>query len=176
MNRFTHALSGLLLVGGLIALPGAAQAAPAATPGCTNADLKVTLHTRGAAAGSAYVALRYTNVSGQACRTGGYGGLSFVGHGNGTQLGSPATRAPGTTVRSFVLRPGQSATSLVQIANALNFPQHVCHPTKADGFRVYVPNARASQFVAYSTLACAKPLGSGAGGWQLSHQALRKVR
>jgi hypothetical protein len=115
------------------------------------------------------------NISGHACRTGGYGGLSFVGHGNGTQIGAPAKRAPGTPVRSFVLRPRQFATSLVQIANAMNYDKRECRPTKADGFRVYVPNSRVSQFVAYPTLACAEPLGKGDGGWQLSHQALKKV-
>ena len=174
MNRFTKALPGLLLAGGALALPGTASAHGA--PACTHADLHVTVHPRGAAAGSIYVALRYTNVTDHACRTGGYGGLSFVGHGDGTQLGSPAVRAPGTPVRSFVLRPGQRATSLVQIADALNFPRRECRPTRADGFRVYVPNSRVSQFVAYRTLACAKPLGAGDGGFQLSHRALRKVR
>ncbi|MCA1984310.1 DUF4232 domain-containing protein [Nocardioides nematodiphilus] len=174
MNRFTRALPGLLLAGSALALPSTASAAGA--PACTNADLHVTLHPKGAAAGSAYVALRYTNVGDHACRTGGFGGLSLVGHGDGTQLGSPATRAAGTPVRSFVLRPGERATSLAQIADALNFPKRECHPTRADGFRVYVPNARASQFVAYRTLACAKPLGGGDGGFQLSHRALRKVR
>jgi len=175
MNLIRAMLSTTLLGAALAAMPATAGHA-AEAPACTNADLHVTVHPKGAAAGSAYVSLHYKNVSDHACRTGGFGGLSFVGHGNGTQLGSPAKRAPGTPVRSFVLRPGQRAGSMVQIANAHNFPKRECRPTKADGFRVYVPNSRVSQFVAYPTLACAKPLGKGDGGWQLSHRALRKLR
>ena len=172
MNRFITALSGLLLTGAALTIPaGAANAAGA--PACTNADLHVTVHPRGAAAGSAYVSLRYRNVSDHACRTGGFGGVSFVGHGNGTQIGDPAARRPGTTLRSFVLHRGQSASSLVQIANADNYAKRACHPTKVDGFRVYVPNSHVSQFVPYRTVGCARSLGRL--GPQLSHQALRKL-
>jgi len=131
------------------------------------------VHPHGAAAGSAYVSLRYRNVSDHACRTGGFGGVSFVGHGNGTQIGDPAARRPGTTLRSFVLHRGQSASSLVQIANADNYAKRACHPTKVDGFRVYVPNSHVSQFVPYRTVGCARSLGRL--GPQLSHQALRKL-
>lgn len=172
MNLTRAILSSALLTPVLVALP--VTAAQASAPPCTSTDLQVSLHTKGAAAGSAYVALRYTNVSDHACRTGGFGGLSFVGHGDGTQIGTPAARQPGTKVRSFVLRPGQRASSLVQIANALNFERRACHPTKVDGFRVYVPNSFASQFVAYRTIGCAKNLGHL--GPQLSHRALRKLR
>ena len=172
MNRFITALSGLLLTGAALTIPaGAADAAGA--PACSNADLHVTVHPHGAAAGSAYVSLRYRNVSDHACRTGGFGGVSFVGHGNGTQIGDPAARRPGTTLRSFVLHRGQSASSLVQIANADNYAKRACHPTKVDGFRVYVPNSHVSQFVPYRTVGCARSLGRL--GPQLSHQALRKL-
>ena len=172
MNRFMMALSGLLLTGTALTLPSAASAA--STPACTNADLHVSFHLSGAAAGSLYGRMRYQNVSGHACRTGGYGGLSFVGHGDGRQVGAPAGREAGTPVRSFVLRPGQRATSRVQIAQTANYDKRDCRPTKVDGFRVYVPNSYVSQFVAYRTTACAKDLGPL--GPQLSHQALRKQR
>ncbi len=44
-----------------------------------------------------------TNVSDHSCKIGGYGGLSYVGGGDGTQVGAPADRVPGT-VRA--LHPG----------------------------------------------------------------------
>lgn len=184
MNRFLPALSGVLLAAGALwttvvspvspvsAVSAVSPVSAATAPACTNADLHVTAHAKGAAAGSSYLTLRYTNVSGHACTTGGYGGLSFVGHGNGTQIGEPAKRAPGTPVRSFVLRPGQRATSLVQIAQSGNYDKRACRPTHADGFRVYVPNSRAAQFVPYPTTACASTTIDRYGA-QLSHQALR---
>ena len=148
-------------------------AAQAAAPQCSNADLHATFHHTDAAAGHRFGRLVLTNVSHHACHTGGYGGLSYVGHGNGTQIGDPAARRPGTTLRSFVLHRGQSASSLVQIANADNYAKRACHPTKVDGFRVYVPNSHVSQFMPYRTVGCARSLGRL--GPQLSHQALRKL-
>jgi hypothetical protein len=175
MKNLSRALlTTTVLAAGLSALPAAAHASVPRVSQCSSADLRVDVHSKGAAAGSAYVTLRYRNVSGHACRTGGFGGLSFVGHGNGTQIGDPAARRPGTKVRSFVLRPGQWASSLVQIANAANYPKRACHPTKVDGFRVYVPNSRTSQYVPYATVGCARSLGKL--GPQLSHEALHKVR
>jgi hypothetical protein len=165
------ALGTGLAAGMLTALP--AEPAAAAAPECTNADLAVSFRLDGAAAGSVFGKLRYKNVSDHRCRTGGYGGLSFVGHRNGTQVGAAATRAPGTPVRSFVLRPGQRAVSLVQIAQTANYPKAQCRPTKVDGFRVYVPDSYTSQFVRYRTTACASKAIRSVGA-QLSHEALRK--
>jgi hypothetical protein len=170
--NLTRALLGTALVSGaLIALPTAA--AQASAPACTSADLAVSFHVSGAAAGSVYGKLRYQNVSGHTCRTGGYGGLSFVGHGNGTQVGAAAVRAPGTKVRSFVLHPGQRAISKVQIAQSANYDRSLCKPERVDGFRVYVPNSHVSQFVAYRTKACSRKVIKTFSP-QLSHQALKK--
>ena len=133
----------------------------------------MSFHTRGAAAGSLYGVLRYRNVSGHACWTGGYGGVSFVGHHDGTQLGAAAVRAPGTPVRAFVLKPGQRAVSKVQIAQSANYDKSLCRPKRADGCRVYVPDSDASQFVPYQTRACSRSVIKTFSP-QLSHQALKK--
>jgi len=172
MNVIRALVATTVLAGGLTAL--GVPSAEAAVAACTSADLRVGYHPHGAAAGSLYGALSYRNVSGHACRTGGYGGLSFVGHGDGTQIGAAAMRAPGTPVRSFVLRPGQRALSRVQIAQTVDYDRATCRPARVDGFRVYVPNSRAAQFVAYRTTACANTAIKRFGA-QLSHQALRKV-
>ena len=171
MNLVRAFFSAALVGGALTALP--ATAAHAATPECGNADLAVSFHTRGAAAGSLYGVLRYRNVSGHACWTGGYGGVSFVGHHDGTQLGAAAVRAPGTPVRAFVLKPGQRAVSKVQIAQSANYDKSLCRPKRADGFRVYVPDSDASQFVPYQTRACSRSVIKTFSP-QLSHQALKK--
>jgi hypothetical protein len=150
------------LVSGFAALSVAALAlvaaplapAQAATPQCTSANLHATFHHTDSGAGHRFGRLVLTNVSNHACHTGGYGGLSYVGHGNGTQIGAAATRDPGT-VRTIVLSPGQRVISEVSETVAGNFSASTCHPTAVDGFRVYVPNATKSQFIAHRTTGCA---------------------
>ncbi len=121
---------------------------------CTNANLHATFHHTDSGAGHRFGRLVLTNVSNHACHTGGYGGLSYVGHGNGTQIGAAATRDAGT-VRTIVLSPGQRVVSEVSETVAGNFSASTCHPTAVDGFRVYVPNATKSQFIAHRTTGCA---------------------
>jgi len=171
MKVFRAILGTALLGGALTALPvGAAHAAP---PACGAGDLAVSFHVRGAAAGSLYGVMRYRNVTTHKCHTGGYGGLSFVGGHNGHQVGAAATRAPGTPVRSFTLKPGQRAVSKVQIAQTANYDKSLCKPKPVDGFRVYVPNSHASLFAPYKTRACSRKVIKTFSP-QLSHQALKK--
>lgn len=158
-----------------LAAPGTGQGAgPSADRGagpgakvaqCTNADLDASFRARDAGAGHRYGVLRLTNTSGTACRTGGYGGLSYVGGGNGTQVGAAADR-DGGTVRSIVLQPGQRVRSRVDETVAQNYPKGRCQPTHVEGFRVYVPNSTKAQFVKHPTTGCAK-----AGVHLISHRA-----
>ena len=147
------AAAGLLavLAGALLAPVGAEAAAQVRT--CTNADLTASYRATDAAAGHRYGRLILTNTSDSRCRTGGYGGLSYVGDGDGTQIGAAATRDPGK-VGSYVVRPGQRLVSRVDAVVAANYPAKRCHPAHVDGFRVYVPNATKSQYVAHATRGC----------------------
>jgi Protein of unknown function (DUF4232) len=119
---------------------------------CATRDLRASLHVLGAAAGSRYVRVDLTNTSGHLCRTGGFGGVSFVGGGNGSQLGAPATREG--TPRTVVLAPGASAGARLQEGSAENYDPARCRITPADGLRVYPPNNTASLFVADRAMAC----------------------
>lgn len=123
---------------------------------CTNGDL--TASYRGGDAGMSHVHGRIvlTNTSDHVCRTGGYGGLSYVGGGDGQQVGAAADRAAGT-VRTFVLEPGGRLTSKVAETSTAPYPASKCRPRPVDGFRVYVPDSTTSQFVAHPTTGCANP-------------------
>jgi Protein of unknown function (DUF4232) len=153
MNRATRLLTGsaglALAVSGLLA-PAPADAA---TPACTNGDLSASYHRHDAGMGHTYGWIALKNVSGHACHTGGYGGISYVGDGNGTQIGAPAVRVPGTPA-TFVLGPGQRLRSPIDQVTARNYPRKTCHPQHVDGFRVYVPNSTVSQFVKHPTTGC----------------------
>ena len=147
------AVSALIAATSSLAAVGPAGAA-GHVRSCTNDDLAASYHATDAGAGHRYGKLVLTNVSTSRCRTGGYGGLSYVGGGDGTQIGAAATRDPGK-VRTLVLRPGQRVVSLVDALVAANYPRKTCHPAHVDGFRVYVPNSTVSQFVAHPTRGCA---------------------
>jgi hypothetical protein len=79
--------------------------------------------------------------------------LSYVGRGNGTQIGAAADRTP-SKVRSIVLQPGQRVVSAVSATVAGVYSHHQCRPAHVDGFRVYVPNETRSQFVKHPTTGC----------------------
>lgn len=159
-RRWTGLAVAALTLGVLTAPAGPAGAVPAgeaargaSIPACTNADLAVSYRHTDDGAGHRYGLIRVRNISGRACRTGGYGGVSYVGDGNGTQIGAAADREPGT-VRSYVLRPGKRLVSPISEAHAGNYPRRRCRPAHVDGFRVYVPNATVSQYVAHPTTGC----------------------
>ncbi|WP_340536984.1 DUF4232 domain-containing protein [Nocardioides sp. GXZ039] len=158
----TLAATAALAAGGTVATvvpsgastPADSTASAAVTPACVNADLKASYRARDAGAGHQYGVIRLRNVSDHACTTGGYGGLSYVGGGDGTQIGAAADRDKGK-VRTIVLQPGQRAVSLVDAVDANNYPRRTCRPRAVDGFRVYIPNETVSQFVKHRTVGCA---------------------
>jgi hypothetical protein len=152
----TGAAALALAAGGVLAsLP--AQGATSTAPSCTNSDLTASYHHSDDGAGHSFGWIVLTNTSGHACRTGGYGGVSYVGDGNGTQIGAPAVRTDAVAVASFVVGPGQRLRSPLDEVNALNFPKQRCDRAHVDGFRVYVPNATASQYVVHPHIGCRNP-------------------
>ena len=108
----------------------------------------------GGALGTLYGRIVLRNTSDHACHTGGYGGISYVGDGNGTQIGAPARRIDASDVATYVLQPGQRLRSTIGETEAGNYPRKRCHPAHVDGFRIYVPNATASQYVVHPTTGC----------------------
>jgi hypothetical protein len=148
--RLLATAAGLsLAIGGLLT----PTAATAATPACTNSDLTASYHRHDAGLGHTFGWIVLRNTSGHACHTGGYGGISYVGDGNGTQIGAPAVRLPGK-VATYVLQPGQRLRSPIDEVTAQNFSPKTCRPRHVDGFRIYVPNATLSQFVKHPTTGC----------------------
>jgi hypothetical protein len=134
-------------------MSGTGPAQAGSTPACQNADVHATYHHEDAAMSHVFGRIVLTNTSGHACMTGGYGGLSYVGEGNGTQIGAPAVRIDGPAA-VYVLKPGQRLRSEISEATALVYPKKRCHPRHVDGFRVYVPNSFTSQFIAHPTTGC----------------------
>ena len=148
--------------------PGAAgSAAPVASPlssvdglaVCQSASLRVTVDAAlaGAAAGSTYYPVDFTNTSGSACAMYGYPGVSFVtaGSGAGTQVGAAAQEDPTYGKLDVRLAPGGVAHAWLQVAAAGNFPTHACKPQTVQWLKVFPPNQTAAVYVSHSFDACA---------------------
>ena len=115
---------------------------------CATADLAGTIgEGGGGAAGSVEVTIVLTNTGSRQCSLQGWPGVSFVGDGNGTQLGKPAELDRSTPHPTVVLQPGGAAKAPLRITQALNYPEADCGPKPADGFRVYPPGSTESLFI-----------------------------
>lgn len=101
----------------------------------------------GGAAGSVEVSIVLTNNGPTECSLQGWPGVSFVGGGNGTQLGAAAQLDRTKPHPTVVLQPGGTAQAPLKIVQALNYPESSCQPKPADGFRVYPPGSTESLFI-----------------------------
>ena len=82
--------------------------------------------------------------------------MSFVGNGNGTQLGAPAEQDLSSPHPTVTLAAKGTAIVPIKVTQAANYPAADCQPAQADGFRVYPPGSKASLFIADPIAACAK--------------------
>jgi hypothetical protein len=142
----------------------ASQPAPAAAPtqaggpaACATSALRATvLATQGGAAlGSTYYPVQFTNTSGASCNLYGYPGVSFISGPGGSQIGIPATENP-AHARQFVdLAPGQSAHAVLQVVVAQNFPPANCGTiVTAHWLRIYPPNQTSPLYASFTAQTC----------------------
>ena len=133
----------------------------AASSRCTVDELTAEIADGGGgAAGSYGVAIILTNGGQRSCTLQGWPGVSFVGDGNGTQIGASAALDRSTPHESHTLAPGGEVQTIVQIAQAANYPADECSPQATDGFRIYPPGSLESIFVGASGSsfdACSNP-------------------
>lgn len=145
--------------------------AAAAVGECDAADLSgsLTAQAGGGSAGHEAYDIVLRNTGSSPCTLQGWPGVSFVGKGNGTQLGAPATFDRSSTHGTVTIAPGGVAHASVMVADASAFKD--CHAATADGFRVYPPGSKASLFVTAGALtlsACTNPSAT-----QLQVQAVK---
>lgn len=86
----------------------------------------------------------------------GFGGVSLVGKGNGTQLGAAADRMVNEPVARTVLAPGERARAPLQITRAANYGDK-CDLVTADGVRLYPPDQTEALYTPYKVAACDNP-------------------
>lgn len=166
------------IAGGVALAPVAAvlgtQAAQASAkaprpPRCTTAGLVVWLDTEGnGTLGSVFYKLELTNLSGHPCTLHGYPGVSGIDL-RGRQLGRAASRETTGTPPTVRLKDGATATAILRIVAAGNFPAPICHQTTAAGLRVFPPGQTTSKVIPFPFEACSR-----SGPVYLSVRAVRK--
>ena len=146
--------TAMALAVALAAASGAGSGASATAP-CSTGQLVVWLDPQagGAAAGSTYDPLRFTNF-GTACTLRGFPGVSAIDL-SGRQVGKAASRDRAVGSRLVALARGATAKAVLQITDVHNFPRSTCRPVKAAGLRVYPPNQTRSKVVPFPMDACA---------------------
>lgn len=143
-----------------------ASHALAARP-CGPGQLAVWIDTQGSgAAGSVYYHLRFTNISTGACTLTGYPGVSAV-NAAGRRLGKPASRdtqhvPKHVTLAGVPLEKGEpvglggSASAVLRIVDADNYPGPRCGRATAAALRVFPPNQHKARLVSLPFVACAR--------------------
>jgi hypothetical protein len=154
MNARLGTVAGVavMLTVGVLTAPAPAQGRAEPAPWCTNAALKASYRPSDSGAGQVWGWMVLRNRSDHPCRVGGFGGIAYVGNGDGTQIGAAADRTG--TATTYLLDPGDRVRSRLQETRSGNYPRSRCRPRHVDGFRVYVPDATRSQYVAHPTTGC----------------------
>ena len=153
------------------AASAAATSAPAtppstpSSPACSTADLSATVNTSpgGAAAGSTYYPLNFTNTSKSSCYLYGYPGVSFVTSPSGSQIGQPASRNPAVAPSTVILLPGGTAHVTIQVVDAMNYSKSACQPVTGHWLKVFPPGQFTALYVKFSALTCSAKLPSKLG-------------
>jgi type II secretory pathway component GspD/PulD (secretin) len=133
------------------------SASPSTAAACTTSTLHASLGQPGAAAGSAYYPIIFTNTSSSACTLYGYPGVSFVTGPGGSQVGAAATENPAQAKKLITLAPDGSANALLQVVDAENYPNKDCGLVTAHWLKIYPPNQSSALYLSFSAKTCAKP-------------------
>jgi hypothetical protein len=99
--------------------------------------------------------LDFTNISNVPCTLFGYPGVSLAAGTPVRQVGAAANRSTAAAATVVTLQPGQTASTLLRITQALNYPKSKCSPTPTTYLQIFPPNQTTPVYVAYSSTGCA---------------------
>ena len=152
----TAALGAGVAAGATVPAAQAAAKSAATVATCATSQLRVWYgEPAGAAAGSSYIPLEFTNIGTADCALDGFPGISGVTAG-GAELGTSATWNHVIQPGLVVLEPGDTSHVILQVTDVYNYPTSTCAPTEAYGLRVYPPNQTASVVLPFAFEACSK--------------------
>jgi hypothetical protein len=125
---------------------------------CPTSELraKVSKTRGGAAAGTSYVALEFTNTSGHSCDLYGFPGVSFVTGNPGSQIGAAASRQKTFGPETVTLASGATAHAWLGLVNAGNFSPSDCGPVTAHWLKIYPPDQFTALYTRFTAQVCSK--------------------
>lgn len=130
-----------------------ASTAAASTPSCTTSGLRITLGDGGAAAGTDFTVLDFTNSSTATCTLYGFPGVSLL-NSSGAQIGAAASGNPSTAPVLVTLAPGAKANARLGVAAAGNYPAADCKPQAAARLKVFPPNQTQPVELSFAAAGC----------------------
>ena len=140
------------------AAPATTAAAPSGPSPCATRSLQVKRGASQGTAGSVYTTIVFKNVSNATCTLYGYPGVSLTTGQPVTVIGKTAQENPATPRRLVTLQPQTSASALLRIVDAQNYPASQCDPKNSTYLQVYPPNQTVPVRIKHTTLGCAKPI------------------
>lgn len=123
---------------------------------CRTDQLSASINSRGGAAmGSVYFKIIFTNNGSAPCTMQGFPGVSYTDGPNGDPIGNPALRDESVAVTPVVLAPGGQAWAQVRSTNGQSgYPTATCKPVQVQGVRIYPPDNKASLFISRPGTEC----------------------
>ena len=156
LARVAAVLAAVAAVGAPLADGDSASGRAASAPLCMTPGLVVWLDTTSnGTAGSIYYALEFTNLSGSSCTLDGFPYVWALSLG-GARLGSPASFDHSHPANAVTLAHGATASAVLRIVEAGNFPASSCHEATAAALRVYPPNQTRDKTVPFPFSACSR--------------------
>jgi Protein of unknown function (DUF4232) len=143
--------------------PTASAAASTHGNQCPSSALRVVVSKTqgGAAAGTDYVPLNFTNISGHSCAMYGFPGVSWVTGQAGSQIGNAASRQTSFGAVTVTLAAGATAHAWIGIADAGNFPPATCHEVTAHWLRIYPPGQYGALYTPFTSQVCSAKITGG---------------
>ncbi len=133
-----------------------AAATTTATPACATSGLVIWLTEDGAAAGTAFYTLNFTNLSGHACTLKGHPGVAAASLA-GARVGAPAGWEP-PAAHVVRLAPDATGYALVRYSDVITGGggPKPCDAVLSAGLRVFPPGQTASKVVPFPLPACTR--------------------
>ena len=137
--------------------PAATAAPPPAAP-CLTRYLSANVGVSQGAAGSTYVVLVFKNLDNYPCTLYGYPGVAMDAGVPVTPVGLPSAEDPATPRELVTLSPYGTASALLRIMQAGDYPPAACDPVTTQWLQVIPPNQSVPLYVGYTSQTCAKPV------------------
>ncbi len=131
-----------------------ASSGAASSNSCATRSLRASAGTAQGAAGSIYQVIDFTNISGAPCTLYGYPGVALASGSPVTQIGAAAARSTAAPATTVTLAAGGTASALLRITEAGNYPATRCNPVASDYLQIYPPNQTTPIYLAYKSTGC----------------------